>query len=182
MKTIVSEVLCTTEVKRSKFLAYLVPIEKTKGFQEQLKKEHPKANHVVYAMRWLNGFEQIVESSSDDGEPKGSAGVPALNVLRGEELIACGVFIVRYFGGIKLGTGGMARAYALSVKNSLAEATLVAYKKKIEYTFSSTYSEIEQILYWLKKENIGVEHREFGLEDVQWVVRGEEEAIKKLPW
>jgi len=69
-----------------------------------LRESHPKARHIVYAYRELNEFEQIVENSSDDGEPKGSSGVPVLNVLRGEDFINVAILVVRYFGGIKLGT------------------------------------------------------------------------------
>ncbi|HSR74465.1 MAG TPA: YigZ family protein, partial [Sulfurovum sp.] len=83
-----------------------MPIADFEGLQSKLKVEHPKANHVVYALRYLNEFDQVVENFSDDGEPKGCAGTPALNVLRGEGLVNCAVLIVRYFGGIKLGTGG----------------------------------------------------------------------------
>jgi len=77
MQTIEKSAVFTTEVNRSKFMTYLVPMSEYKGLQEKLKKEHPKANHVIYALRYLNGFDQIVENSSDDGEPKGCAGTPA---------------------------------------------------------------------------------------------------------
>ena len=127
MRTLQSSAEALTEVNRSKFITYLVPIGEFDGLQERLKAQNPKANHVVYALRYLNEYDQVVENSSDDGEPKGCAGVPVLNVLRGEDVINCAVLIVRYFGGIKLGTGGMARAYADAVKNVLGEAALVPY-------------------------------------------------------
>jgi len=89
MQTINEAYTYTTEVNRSKFIAYLIPIKEYEDVQKRLKREHPKANHIVYALRYLNKFDQIVENSSDDGEPKGCAGVPSLNVLRGEELVDC---------------------------------------------------------------------------------------------
>ena len=150
MQSIQESYTYTTEVNRSKFITYLVPISEYEGLQEKLKLENPKANHVVYALRYLNEYNQIVENSSDDGEPKGCAGVPALNVLRGEELINCAVLIVRYFGGIKLGTGGMARAYALAVKNVLPVAELILYEKQTSYIFKTTYSEVDKTVYTLK--------------------------------
>jgi len=167
-----------TEVNRSKFITHLVPISEYEGLQAKLKAQHPKANHVVYALRYLNEFGQIVENSSDDGEPKGCAGVPALNVLRGEELINCAVLIVRYFGGIKLGTGGMARAYALAVKDVLKEAGLVLYEKEIIYMFSTNYNEVDKTLYRLKKLNLTKYERDFGVDKVVWKLTGSEEKIE----
>jgi uncharacterized YigZ family protein len=158
-------------------MTYLVPISKYDGLQEKLKTENPKANHVVYALRYLNKYNQIVENSSDDGEPKGCAGTPALNVLRGKELINCAVLIVRYFGGIKLGTGGMARAYASAVKDVLKETTLVAYEKEIEYIFDTSYSDIDKTLYRLKQLKLVKYERDFGIDGVNWKILGSEEKI-----
>lgn len=167
-----------TEVKRSKFITQLVPIDEYEGLQDKLKIQHPKANHVVYALRYLNEYEQIVENFSDDHEPKGCAGMPALNVVRGEELINCAVLIVRYFGGIKLGTGGMARAYALAVKNVIAESTLVMYVKEDTYIFSTSYSDVDKTLYQLKQLDLTKYERDFGIENVEWKVTGSEESIE----
>jgi len=180
MNTIETAYSATTEVNRSKFITHLVPISEYKGLQNRLKAEHPKANHVVYALRYLNEFEQIVENASDDGEPKGCAGVPALNVLRGEKLINCAVLIVRYFGGIKLGTGGMARAYALAVKDVLKEAVLVPYEKEIEYSFETSYSDVDKTLYRLKKLALNQYERVFSVDNVEWVLKGSEEKIKRF--
>ena len=180
MRTIETICECTTEVKRSKFLTYLVPISEYDGLQDKLKTQHPKANHVVYALRYLNEFEQIVENFSDDGEPKGCAGIPVLNVLRGEELINCVVLIVRYFGGIKLGTGGMARAYALAVKNTISEATFILYEKKETYTFTTSYRDIEKVLYCFRQHKIIHFEREFGIESVVWNIIGSHTDIKLL--
>ncbi|WP_309497668.1 YigZ family protein [Sulfurovum sp.] len=180
MVTIASQTITTTEVSRSKFITFLVPISEYKGLQAKLKSEHSKANHVVYALRYLNEYEQIVENSSDDGEPKGCAGVPALNVLRGEELINCAVLIVRYFGGIKLGTGGMARAYAQAVKNVIAESSLVSYVKEGTFTFSTSYSDVNKTLYQLMQLTLSKYERDFGIEKVEWKVTGSEESIEKF--
>lgn len=180
MKTINSIYSTTTEVKRSKFITYLVPIENYSGLQERLKQENPKANHVVYALRSLNSYEQIVENSSDDGEPKGCAGLPTLNVLRGKEMINCAVLIVRYFGGIKLGTGGMARAYALAVKDVLEISTLIEYEKEFEYSFTTTYKQINRILYLLKQIEIEKFERVFEVTSVEWSINGSQEKIDKL--
>lgn len=180
MKTIESAFISTTEVNRSKFITHLVPISEYEGLQNKLKSEHPKANHVVYALRHLNEFDQIVENSTDDGEPKGCAGTPSLNVMRGELLINCAVLIVRYFGGIKLGTGGMARAYALAVKNVLKEAALIPYEKKTAYMFSCDYNEVDRTLYRLKQLNLTQYERDFAVDKVVWKLTGSEEKIEQF--
>jgi len=180
MVTVSSKTVYTTEVNRSKFITHFVPISEYEGLQSKLKAEHPKANHVVYALRYLNEFDQIVENSSDDGEPKGCAGTPALNVLRGQELINCAVLIVRYFGGIKLGTGGMARAYASAVKNVLKEARVVPYEKETIYMFSTNYNEVDKTLYRLKQLGLTNYERDFGVDKVVWKIIGSEEKIDIL--
>jgi len=180
VKTVERSYVSQTEVNRSKFITYLVPISEFDGLQEKLKTENPKANHVVYALRYLNEYDQIVENSSDDGEPKGCAGIPTLNVLRGEELINCAVLIVRYFGGIKLGTGGMARAFALAVKHVVKETTIVPYEKEIEYSFETSYSDIDKTLYRLKQLGLVQYERDFGVDSVEWKIKGSEEKIEIL--
>jgi len=180
VKTVEKPFESLTEVKRSKFFTHLVPISQYEGLQAKLKIENPKANHVVYALRTFNEFDQIVENSSDDGEPKGCAGNPALNVLRGEELINCAVLIVRYFGGIKLGTGGMARAYAFAVKDVLNEAVLIPYEKQIEHSFATSYSEVDKTLHLLKQCGISHYERDFGVDGVNWKILASVEKLNKF--
>jgi uncharacterized YigZ family protein len=180
VQTISSANEATYEINRSKFIAHLVPIEKFEAIRGQLKKEYPKANHIVYATRYLNEFEQIVENSSDDGEPKGCAGVPSLNVLRGNDMVNVAVLIVRYFGGIKLGTGGMARAYAKSVKNVIKNTSLKEYEKLIEYSFKTSYSDIDKTMHKLKELGITKIDREFGISDVEWKIKITQDMLPKL--
>ncbi len=122
MQTILTEHHAFYEVKRSKFLAFLIPHDQFAVRLEALRAEHPKANHHVNAFfRRINASGQVEEGFSDDGEPKGVAGMPTLKVLQGRGMINVGVVTVRYFGGIKLGTGGMARAYS-DAANALFES------------------------------------------------------------
>ena len=100
------------EISKSKFIAYkkeLASLEEVKAFLLQLKKEHKKARHICYAYVYKN--EIISEKCSDDGEPGGTAGYPILNVIKKKNLTNVMVAVVRYFGGIKLGAGGLTRAY-----------------------------------------------------------------------
>ena len=99
-------------INKSRFIAYkleLTSLEIVKPFLEKLKKEHKKANHVCYA--YVYKQEIVSEKCSDDGEPGGTAGYPILNVIKKKNLTNVLVAVVRYFGGIKLGAGGLTRAY-----------------------------------------------------------------------
>ena len=169
-----------TEVKKSKFISFLVPINEFKSLREELKSKHPKANHIVYAYRELNEFNQVVENSSDDGEPKGAAGVPTLNHLRGKELINCAIITVRYFGGIKLGVGGMVRAYGLAAKNVIDKAEITPYEKLIEESIMATYKQQRQIEYYLKECDIEPIERVFLNDKVVWKVLVSQQKLQRL--
>lgn len=161
MKFVQKEFSCSIEEKKSKFMAFLMPYEKFDEVMARLKKEHPKAVHFVYAYRYFNEFEQIVENSSDDGEPKGTSGKTALAVLAGAEIINCAVIIVRYFGGVKLGTGGLVRAYGDSVNEVIKIATFKEYKKLINKTLECEYNELSLLEYLLNQEDINIKSKEF---------------------
>ena len=161
MKFVQKEFSCTFEEKKSKFIAHLMPYPLFDEVMIRLKNEHPKARHHVYAYRYLNDFDQIVENSSDDGEPKGTSGKPSLAVLAGNELINTAVIIVRYFGGIKLGTGGLVRAYGDSVNEVIKIASFSQYQKLIEKTLICDYSELSKLEYLLSQENINIKSKEF---------------------
>lgn len=99
-------------INKSRFVAYkldLHSLEQVKPFLDTLRKEHKKANHVCYA--YVYSLNQVSEKCSDDGEPTGTAGYPILNVIKKKNLTNVLVAVVRYFGGIKLGAGGLTRAY-----------------------------------------------------------------------
>ena len=138
-----------------------MPFDMFDEVMKKVKDEHPKARHYVYAYRYLNEFEQIVENSSDDGEPKGTSGKPSLAVMAGAEIINSAVIIVRYFGGIKLGTGGLVRAYGDSVNEVIKIAEFKEYQKLITKTLVCDYAELSQLEYLLNQENINIKSKEF---------------------
>lgn len=103
---------CEVVEKKSRFLGYLIECEnedEIKSFLEELKKEHKKARHFCWACRLKNPF---CERAVDDGEPSGTAGRPILSVMQKREIQNMAIVVVRYFGGVKLGAGGLLRAYA----------------------------------------------------------------------
>lgn len=163
MKTIDKTYESTLEVKQSKFIAVLTPWSDFDATLETLKTKHPKARHFVVAYRYLNEHEQIVEYSSDDGEPKGTSGRPSLFVLAGAELVECGVIIVRYFGGTKLGTGGLVRAYSDSVNQVISEAVLFEYKVQHAINIEFEHAITRRVIYECEEENINIIKRDFGV-------------------
>jgi len=169
----------TLEEKKSKFIAYLTPYDDFNSIMEKIKKDHPKARHYVYAYRYLNEFDQVVENSSDDGEPKGTSGKPSLNVLAGNELINCAVIIVRYFGGIKLGTGGLVRAYSDAVNLVINSSKLLKYEKLKSISFEVDYNLLSLIEYTIKNLEISISNKEFS-ENVKLTIQVTDEQYEKL--
>ena len=102
-----------------------------------------------------------MENSSDDGEPKGTSGKPSLSILRGANITNTAVIIVRYFGGIRLGTGGLVRAYGDAVNLVLANSLLHEYKKLIKQYIELNYDKLGQIEYLLEQNNITVVNKVF---------------------
>ncbi len=161
MKFVLEHITKTLEVKQSKFIAHLLPMDMYDETLRQLRLEHPKARHFVVASRYVNEFDQIVEHCSDDGEPKGTSGKPTLAVLSGNELINSAVIIVRYFGGTKLGTGGLVRAYSQACNEVIHECHCADYVKLYTYSFTVAYSDITLIEYRLEMLKIDIQMKEF---------------------
>ncbi len=167
----------THEVKQSKFIAYLVPYSDYESTLKKLKSEHPKARHFVTAYRYLNEFNQIVEHSSDDGEPKGTSGKPSLMVLQGQGLINSAVIIVRYFGGTKLGTGGLVRAYSDAVNLVLNEVVLIEYKHEVKKTISIEYTDVRFIDYECEVFDVTILEKIFDTK-ILYKIKSSEENMK----
>ena len=169
----------TLEVKQSKFIAYLTPYLQYKNTLENLKKQNPKARHFVVAYRYLNEYSQIIEHSSDDGEPNGTSGKPSLIVLQGNELINIAVIVVRYFGGTKLGTGGLVRAYSDAVNLVIDAAVLEKYAKEVFKKVSMSYSDTRLVDYECSVNNIEIIEKAYG-DKVVYSIKGSEPNIETL--
>ena len=167
----------THEVKQSKFIAHLVPYSDYETTLQTLKSKHPKARHFVTAFRYLNEFNQIVEHSSDDGEPKGTSGKPSLMVLQGQDIINSAVIIVRYFGGTKLGTGGLVRAYSDTVNLVLNEVVLIEYKHEVKKTISIEYTDVRFIDYECEVFDVTILEKIFDTK-ILYKIKSSEENMK----
>lgn len=136
MQTLTQIFQSQTEVKKSTFISFLCPFVEFKNLLQNLKNQHPKAVHFVYAYRILNELNQAIENKSDDQEPKGTAGMPLLSILRAYELINAAVIVVRYFGGIKLGRGGLVKAYSEAASAVIYKAVLIPFELKKQMQIS----------------------------------------------
>ncbi|UFS63345.1 YigZ family protein [Sulfurimonas sp. HSL-3221] len=178
MQILKTPVSTTYEIKQSKFIAHLVPYKLFDATLQRLKEEHPKGRHFVTAFRYLNDHMQVVEGSSDDGEPKGTSGKPSLAVLAGHELIDAAVIIVRYFGGTKLGTGGLVRAYTQAVSDAVALAELSEYIPQEKAAFTCGYSAVSQVEYLLTESGVTEVEKVFEATTVLWYVSGGDAALE----
>jgi len=175
----------TIEVKKSKFISTLVEYDDFNTTIQSLANQHPKARHIIYAYRYLNNLNQIIENSSDDKEPKGVAGKPTLTVMQGAKLINCAIISVRYFGGIKLGMGGMVRAYSDSANEVIKSANLFEFEILSTKTITIPYSQLSYIEYIFKNLNIQIIEKTFD-STVKLTIQGTKQnltqALKKLQY
>lgn len=167
--------------KKSKFITHLFYVETLEEAEKILKNERKKyftARHNCYAYRILEE-NQIIEKSSDDGEPSGTAGAPMLNILQKNSLINVLVVVTRYFGGILLGTGGLVRAYSDSLLKAIENAKLVKICLGIEFKLEIEYSEFENFKYYCKINNIQITNSEY-LEKIVCKIELEESKKEKF--
>ncbi|MBP2029481.1 putative YigZ family protein [Methanohalophilus levihalophilus] len=136
-----------TEVKGSKFIAYSKNVdseEEAKQFIAKIRKLHPDATHNVPAYRFTSGGK-LALYFNDDGEPSGSSGKPVFKVLEMKDLTDVVVVVTRYFGGTKLGFGGLARAYRQAAIEAIENAGIMEKCETIDLKIVTTYSESQKI-------------------------------------
>ncbi len=139
--------------KRSKFIAFAFPVctvEEVKRHLDAIRKEHYGARHVCYA--YMLGPGRDVFRANDNGEPSGTAGKPILGQINSNGLTDVLVVVVRYFGGIKLGTGGLVVAYKTAAAEALGAATVVERTVNEEVTVAFGYSSLNEVMRIVKEE------------------------------
>lgn len=154
--------LVTNEIviTKSKFITFLMPVnslEETKQIIKEYKEKYKDATHVCYSYI----LDENTFKYYDDGEPSSTAGAPIYQVLKSNDLVYTLCIVVRYFGGIKLGVGGLIKAYTNSVLECLNKATQKPYEKLFKYGLICSYSIYEKLEYILRQNNIQIIDKSF---------------------
>lgn len=152
-------VVVETEVKHSRFLAAVRRVDTADAalaFVDEQRRLYPDARHHCWAFVVGDDPSARAERSSDDGEPGGTAGIPMLQVLHHRDLVNVAVVITRWFGGIKLGAGGLVRAYSGAVATALDEAPLVERRQQEKFTLAIDHGEAGRVEAELRGRGVAV--------------------------
>lgn len=179
-KTVTAEKIFTAdyEIKKSKFIAHVKHVEteeEAREFVQQVKKKFFDARHNCSA--WILGENGDKQKSNDDGEPGGTAGNPILETLKNNQLTFTAVVVTRYFGGIKLGAGGLIRAYSHTAALGISAAQIVQMKTFQKISLTLEYNFLATVENFLRQKKISVESSDYA-EDVTlkiWVLPEEVE-------
>ena len=143
------------EIKKSRFICHAKRVyseEEARDFITAIKKEHYKATHNCSA--FIIGERSEIKRTSDDGEPSGTAGIPMLGVLENHNLTNVCMVVTRYFGGIKLGAGGLIRAYASSVALAVKEIGIIEIKEQAGIAIQMSYAQYQEYSNFLKEHDL----------------------------
>ncbi|MBB2984061.1 MULTISPECIES: IMPACT family protein [Paraburkholderia] len=147
--TLANSVGAELEIRKSRFIALAIPVadrEAAMAELRRLREEHPTATHVCWAL--LAGGQS---GMSDDGEPSGTAGRPILEVLRHHDLDGVLAAVVRYYGGVKLGAGGLVRAYTDAIAHALKDAPRVERIAQARFTVEVGYPDETRVRHWIEQ-------------------------------
>jgi uncharacterized YigZ family protein len=150
-------------IKKSRFISVIYPCTSEQAVWRQLKTvqaEHPHANHIAFAYR-IKTNEGIIYRFHDASEPTGTAGKPIFQHIEGKNLINALIVVIRYFGGVKLGAGGLTRAYGQMAKQVIDVAALQPYIEMTTLHFTLDYEKFQAFEYALKKLNGQIIEQEF---------------------
>ncbi|MFZ1354891.1 MAG: YigZ family protein [Enterococcus aquimarinus] len=150
------------DIKKSRFICFLQRVtteEEARTMIQEIKKQHWKANHNCSA--FIIGSDGHLIRSSDDGEPSGTAGTPMLEVLKQNEIINVVAVVTRYFGGTKLGAGGLIRAYSTAVSEALKQVGIVEIKTQQELFVTIEYSLLGKLQHFLELNDYSIKDTQF---------------------
>lgn len=157
-RTVAAATRVAFERRGSRFIGHVAPAESVEAADaviDAVATEHPDATHVVSAYRIAT--DPTTERADDAGEPGGSAGKPALGVLRAEDLVDVVAVVVRYYGGTNLGYGGLVRAYSRAVRDAIDDATVVEHKPTTTLSVEVGYDDSGTVRSILKSEGLDFE-------------------------
>ncbi|MEO9587943.1 MULTISPECIES: YigZ family protein [Marinobacter] len=140
-----------TEIKKSRFIARVAPVssrDEVKAWLEQARNDHPDARHICWAYQIGRPGAAAEAAMNDDGEPSGTAGKPILSVIQHKDLGDVLVMVIRYFGGIKLGAGGLVRAYAGATEAVLSGVERVIQQPMSQVTVTMTFADEQPLRHW----------------------------------
>ena len=152
-------------IKKSRFIASIArtnSVEEANAFIQEISKKYRDANHNTFAYTIDLNDDQVKES--DNGEPSGTAGVPELKALQLMKLKNVTVVVTRYFGGIKLGAGGLIRAYSNSVTNAVEKVGVIKRVLQQELIFSVPYNRFDEVDHYLKTNDVFIANTEYGVD------------------
>ena len=169
------------EIKKSRFICHAKRVyseAEARDFITAIKKEHYKATHNCSA--FIVGERSEIKRTSDDGEPSGTAGVPMLGVLENHNLTNVCVVVTRYFGGIKLGAGGLIRAYAGSVALAVKEISIIEIKEQAGIAIQMSYAQYQEYSNFLREHKLTEIETNFTdqIDTIIYVDKEEKENIK----
>lgn len=181
-KTLKMDGTVEEEIKKSRFICHAKRVyneQEARDFITAIKKEHYKATHNCSA--FIIGENSDLKRTSDDGEPSGTAGVPMLGVLEHHELTNICVVVTRYFGGIKLGAGGLIRAYAGSVALAVKDIGIVHIKEQAGLAIQMTYAQYQELGNFLKENGLAEQKTSFTeqVSSIIYVDKTEKTKIKE---
>ena len=169
MKTVLKETIIEFEEKKSKFIGYIKPVSsvnEAEKFIKSVRELHPDATHNVPLYRVMENGQEYFKYN-DDGEPTSTAGKPMAEILNILDIYNVAIVATRYFGGIKLGAGGLIRNYAKTAKLAVNEAEIIEYTEKsvfiLDYDYENT-SEVEMFLN-ANEQKYGIEIQEKNYSD-----------------
>lgn len=166
------------EIEKSRFICYLNRAfneDEAKAYILKIKKLHPNATH--HCSAFLIGEHSELQRSNDDGEPSGTAGVPMLESLRMNQMNDVVAVVVRYFGGIKLGAGGLIRAYSKSVSEAIKLAPLTEKIKTYKYSLTFSYDLIGKLDYYLAHHDTEILNKDYD-EKVTYIYRSRSNELE----
>lgn len=152
--------------KNSKFFGYAFPVQNegnVKIHLEHLKKEHHSARHWCYAYQLGKTEESIQYRANDDGEPNNSAGMPIYGQIQSFKVTDVLIVVVRYFGGVKLGVGGLIHAYKTAAQMALEAASIITKTIKIQYIISFDYKNMNKVMRIIKERNLKIVNQKLEL-------------------